>query len=80
MPQYGASSVAQMVFAHLLNLTHRVAAHGEGVARGKWAQCADFCYWEYPLVELDGLTMGIVGCGTIGQSVARLAGAFGSQE
>jgi glycerate dehydrogenase len=77
VPTYGTRSVAQMVFAHLLNLTQRVAHHAETVRRGRWSQCPDFCYWGYPLVELDGLTMGIVGFGRIGRAVAELAGAFG---
>lgn len=77
VPTYGTQSVAQMVFAHLLNLSQRVAYHGQTVVEGRWAACEDFCYWDYPLVELAGLTMGIVGFGRIGQATARLALAFG---
>ena len=77
VPTYGTDSVAQMVFAHLLNLTQRVAHHGETVARGRWGAAVDFCYWDFPLVELAGLTMGIVGLGRIGRATARLATAFG---
>jgi glycerate dehydrogenase len=77
IPVYGTESVAQMVFAHLLNLTQHVAAHAESVAHGKWSSCPDFCFWDFPLIELHGLTMGIIGCGRIGRSTARLAAAFG---
>ena len=77
VPAYSTSSVAQMVFAHVLNLAQRVGDHAETVRRGRWGACEDFCYWDYPLVELAGLTMGIVGLGRIGRAVAELAGAFG---
>ncbi len=76
VPTYGTTSVAQMVFAHLLNLTQRVGDHSAAVHQGKWAASADWCYWDSPLVELAGLTMGIVGFGRIGQAVAKLAHAF----
>jgi glycerate dehydrogenase len=79
IPTYGTTSVSQMVFAHLLNLTQHVAAHARSVADGDWTRSQDWCYWEYPLVELAGLTMGIVGFGRIGQATARLARAFGMQ-
>ena len=77
VPIYGTQSVAQMVFAHVLNLTQRVAHHAATVAEGRWTACQDFCYWDYPLVELAGLTMGIVGFGRIGRATAGLALAFG---
>lgn len=77
VPVYGTRSVVQMVFAHVLNLTQRVAHHAETVRRGRWAACEDFCYWDFPLVELDGQTMGLVGLGRIGRATAALAGAFG---
>ena len=77
IPIYGTESVAQMVFAHLLNLTQHVASHAESVSHGKWSSCPDFCFWDFPLIELHGLTMGIIGCGRIGRSTARLAAAFG---
>ena len=77
VPSYGTRSVAQMVFAHLLNLTQRVAHHAETVRQGRWGRCPDFCYWDFPLIELEGLTMGLVGLGRIGWAVAELAGAFG---
>jgi len=77
VPIYGTASVAQMVFAHVLNFTQRVAHHDRTVKEGRWATCEDFCYWDFPLVELAGLTMGIVGLGRIGQATAGLALAFG---
>ncbi|UCG59285.1 MAG: D-2-hydroxyacid dehydrogenase [Phycisphaerales bacterium] len=77
VPTYGTDSVAQMVFAHLLNLTQNVAHHARTVSDGRWCRSPDFCYWDTPLVELRGLTMGIVGFGRIGQATARLASAFG---
>ena len=77
VPIYGTRSVAQMVLAHLLNLTQRVAEHAEGVRAGRWAASDDFCYWDYPLIELDGQTLGIIGYGRIGQATAQLARAFG---
>ena len=77
VPGYAARSAAQMVFAHLLNFTQSPAAHGQAVAAGKWSRCEDFCFWDRPLVELAGLTMGIVGLGQIGRAVAELAAAFG---
>ena len=79
VPTYGTQSVAQMVFAHLLNLTQHVGHHGRTVAEGRWAACEDFCYWDYPLVELAGLTMGVVGFGRIGRATAGLALAFGME-
>ena len=77
VPAYGTQSVAQMVFAHVLNLAGHVAEHAAGVRDGRWAASPDFCYWDFPLVELDGLTMGLVGLGRIGLAVARIAQAFG---
>lgn len=77
VPTYATQSVAQMAFAHLLNLTQRVAHHARTVVEGKWSEAEDFCYWDYPLVELAGLTMGIVGLGRIGRATAGLALAFG---
>jgi len=76
VPAYGSESVAQMVFAHILNLTQRVAWHAQTVREGRWADGDDFCYWDYPLVELQGKTLGIVGLGRIGQAVSRIARGF----
>ena len=77
VPEYGTRSVAQMVFAHILNLCLHVAEHSQSVSHGTWAKSLDFCYWDFPLIELAGLTIGIVGYGRIGRAVARLASAFG---
>lgn len=77
VPAYGTPSVAQMVFAHVLNLTQHVGEHARSVRAGDWSRCEDFCYWNSPLVELAGLTLGIVGFGRIGRETAKLARAFG---
>jgi len=77
VPVYGTDSVAQHVFAMLLELCHNVGMHSELVHQGEWSASADFCFWRTPLVELSGLTMGIVGFGRIGRRVGQLANAFG---
>ena len=77
VPAYGTPSVAQMVFAHLLHFTQHVGEHSQSIHNGDWSRSPDFCYWNYPLVELAGLTMGIVGLGRIGRQTAKLALAFG---
>jgi glycerate dehydrogenase len=77
VPAYSTPSVAQAAFALLLELTHHVGHHAETVRAGQWCRSADFSYQEEPLVELAGLTMGIVGFGAIGRAVARIAAAFG---
>ncbi len=77
VPEYGTASVVQLVFAHLLNLCNHVAEHGASVRAGAWSRSPDFCFWEHPLVELSGRTLGIVGAGRIGSAVARVAEAFG---
>ena len=77
VPTYGTQSVAQMVFAHLLNLTQHVGHHAQTVVDGRWSTSPDFCYWDYPLIELMDLTMGIIGYGRIGRTTAGLAKAFG---
>jgi glycerate dehydrogenase len=77
IPTYGTRSVAQHVFALLLELTQHAGHHSGTVRDGRWSVSPDFCYWDYPLIELEGLTMGIVGFGRIGQAVATLASAFG---
>jgi glycerate dehydrogenase len=77
VPDYSTESVAQMVFALLLELSYHTARHDAGVHAGKWSANKDFSYWEKPLIELADLTMGIVGFGHIGQAVAKLAYAFG---
>ena len=77
VPGYGTASVAQHVFALLLELTQHAGHHAQTVREGRWSACPDFCYWDFPLVELAGLTLGIVGCGSIGAAVARIGLAFG---
>ncbi len=77
VPTYGTHSVAQMVFALLLELTQRVGHHARTVREGRWTSSPDFCYWDYPLVELHGLTIGIVGFGRIGRAVSEIALGFG---
>jgi glycerate dehydrogenase len=76
VPSYGTESVAQAVFALLLELVSHVGLHAASVREGNWARAEDFCYWEKPITELGGLTMGIVGYGAIGRAVARIARAF----
>lgn len=77
IPAYSTASVAQMVFAHLLNITQRVDEYARQNREGRWAANADFCYWDAPLIELAGKTMGIVGFGHTGQATARIAQALG---
>ena len=77
VPAYGTRSVAQATFALLLELTQHVGHHSETVRHGQWSKSPDWCYWDRPLIELDGLTMGIVGLGRIGRAVGELAVAFG---
>jgi glycerate dehydrogenase len=77
VPAYGTPSVAQAVFALLLELTNRTGHHAEAVRGGRWTTCPDFSFWDFPLVELAGRTFGIVGYGQIGHAVARIAAAFG---
>lgn len=76
VPSYGTQSVAQTVFAHLLNFTQHVADNSQSVKIGRWTTNANWCFWDSPLVELSHLKMGIIGLGRIGRSVARLADAF----
>ncbi len=77
VPTYGTPSVAQMTFALLLELTQQVGHHAQTVREGRWTRSADFCYWHSPLIELDGLTFGIIGFGKIGRMVRTVAEAFG---
>jgi glycerate dehydrogenase len=77
VPGYGTNSVAQLAFAHLLHIVQNVGGHADSVRRGRWTASSDYCYWETPLTELAGKTMGILGYGRIGQATAHLASAFG---
>ena len=77
IPAYSTNSVAQMVFAHILNFTQRVGLHAQQVSSGQWSSHHDFCFWSTPQTELAGKTLGIIGFGRIGQQVARIGDAFG---
>ena len=77
IPAYSTDSVAQLTFALLLEICHHVGDHDRSVHAGDWAACKDFTYWLTPLMELKGKTMGIIGFGSIGQAVAKIAAAFG---
>lgn len=77
IPTYGTDAVAQYVFALLLELCHHVGEHSDCVKTGEWTNNVDWCFWNYPLVELAGKTMGIIGFGRIGQLTAKIAIAFG---
>ena len=77
IPTYGTDAVAQYVFALLLEICHHVGAHSELVREGEWGKRGDFCFWNYPLIELAGKTLGIIGFGRIGQRTAQIAQAFG---
>ena len=79
VPAYSTRSVAQATFALLLELTNRVGHHSQRVRDGAWTEATDWCFWDFPLAELDGLTIGIVGFGRIGAAVAEIAHAFGMQ-
>ena len=77
IPTYGTSAVAQFTFALLLELCHHVGAHSDAVKKGDWTSSIDFCFWNYPLVELAGKNMGLIGFGRIGQATAKVAQALG---
>ena len=79
IPAYSTMSVAQMVMAHLLNITNQVALHADAVRKGEWEKSPDFSLTKASLIEVDGLTFGIVGLGNIGMQVARMAQAMGMQ-
>ena len=76
IPAYSTRSVAQMVFAHILNITHRVGHYAEEVRSGAWGAQPDFCFWNTSLIELVGKRMGIIGFGNTGQATAHIASAF----
>jgi glycerate dehydrogenase len=77
IPDYGTTAVAQFTFGLLLEMCHHIGAHNDAVKSGQWAGHSDFCFWNYPLIELAGKTMGIIGFGRIGQATAKIATAFG---
>lgn len=76
IPSYSTDSVAQLVLAHLLNLSFHLGKHCKSVEHGDWARNPDFCYWNTPLIELHGLNFGIIGYGEIGRKVAQLVEVF----
>ena len=77
VPAYSTMSVAQLTFALLLELTQQVGHHAQSVRGGNWVKSPDFAYWDFPLIELDGLTLGLIGFGAIAQATARIALAMG---
>ena len=77
VPTYGTQAVAQFTLALLLEMCHRIGEHDVAVKSGQWTSCPDFCFWNHPLIELSGKTMGFIGFGRIGQATAKIAQAFG---
>jgi glycerate dehydrogenase len=77
IPTYGTAAVAQYTFALLLEICHHVGKHNDAVKDGKWSACPDFCFWDYPLIELAGKNFGCIGYGRIGQNAGKLAQSFG---
>ncbi len=77
IPTYGTAAVGQFAIALLLEICHHIGHHSKTVHEGKWENCEDWCYWDYPLIELAGKTMGIIGFGRIGQATGRIAKALG---
>lgn len=77
IPTYGTAAVAQFAIALLLEICHHVGAHSDAVHEGKWEHSQDWCFWDYPLIELAGKTMGIIGFGRIGQTTGQIAKAMG---
>lgn len=77
VPTYGTASVSQFSIALLLEVCHHIGHHSQSVHEGRWEQSEDWCYWDYPLIELEGKTMGIIGFGRIGQAEGRIAKAMG---
>lgn len=79
IPAYSTQSVAQMTFAHILNITNKVSYYADQNREGRWSECHDFCYWDATLPELKGKTIGVVGLGHTGMEVAKIAYAFGME-
>ena len=79
IPTYGTAAVGQFAIAMLLEICHHIGHHDRAVKEGRWASCPDFCFWDYPLIELAGKTLGIIGLGRIGKATARNAGALGME-
>ena len=77
VPAYGTAAVAQFAIAMLLEICHHIAHHSQAVHEGRWEHAEDWCFWDYPLIELDGKTLGIIGFGRIGQQTGRIARALG---
>lgn len=77
IPTYGTAAVSQYAIALLLELCHHIGEHSDAVKAGEWTSNPDWCFWKYPLVELDGKTMGIIGFGRIGQDTGKIAQALG---
>lgn len=77
VPSYGTAAVAQFAIAMLLEITNRVAHHSDAVHAGRWGNGTDWCFWDYPLIELEGKTMGIIGYGRIGRRTGEIARALG---
>ncbi len=77
VPTYGTASVSQFSIALLLEICHHIGYHDQTVHEGRWANCEDWCYWDYPLIELEGKTIGIIGFGRIGQKEGAIAKALG---
>ena len=79
IPAYGTEAVSQFAIGLLLEICCRIAHHDQAVKAGRWTACEDFCFWDFPLIELLGKTMGIIGFGRIGRTTARIAQAMGMQ-
>ena len=77
IPAYGTDSVGQFAIALLLEICHHVQHHSDEVHRGRWSEGPDWCFWDYPLIELAGKTMGVIGFGRIGRTTGRIAKAMG---